>query len=97
VDWEKSGRWDSPPIAAPTPTYDDRIVWAVVKGERRAEARVRVVPHGHELRILADGELITSCVYRAAESPELGTASTGWLQAFQAKGWRIVNAGAPTS
>jgi hypothetical protein len=85
-DWS----WLSHPQPA-APAVVERTIWRVHKDTRHAEAVVRTVPHGHELRIVVGTELMWSCVYRSgAGSAELGTASTGVLQDFQRLGWRIV-------
>jgi hypothetical protein len=75
----------------PAPALVERTIWRVQKDRRHAEARVRTVPHGHELRIVVGDELMWSCVYRSGkESAERGTASTGVLQDFQRLGWTVV-------
>jgi hypothetical protein len=84
-DWS----WLARPQPA-APLLIERTVWRVTKDTRHAEARVRAVPHGHELRILVGAELMWSCVYRSGESAELFTASTGVLQDFQRLGWSVV-------
>jgi hypothetical protein len=76
--------------APPPPTYPEQSIWRVAKPDGRwAEARVRTVPHGHELRIVVGAELMWSCVYRAGESAELGVASQGVLQDFRRHGWTV--------
>lgn len=81
--------------AAPPPAYPESVVWRVEKDSRWAEARVRVVPHGHELRIVVGGagrqpELMQSTVHvPRTGSEELAQMSTGTLNNFLGHGWRV--------
>lgn len=43
------------PLTQDAPAED--VVWRLRKGDRIAEARVRKVPFGYELRFVADGVL----------------------------------------
>ena len=49
-DWS----WMSHPQPAAPPTVE-RVLWTVVKDDRRAELRVQYHPLGQELRMLYDG------------------------------------------
>jgi hypothetical protein len=69
----------------------ERPVWIMQKGPRRAALVVRPHPLGTEAVVRVDGELVTACVMKAGESAELATMSTGWRQAFEAKGWAITS------
>jgi hypothetical protein len=82
------------------PTYFERTIWRVTIDTRWTEARIRDVPHGHELRFVIDGEgrsteLMQSVVYRSGESDELATMSTGTLQNFIGHGWSLNDATPP--
>jgi hypothetical protein len=90
--------------AAPPPAaYPEAVVWRVEKDTRWAEARVRQVPHGHELRIVAGGavrepELMQSTVYApSGGSAELAQMSTGTLNKFLGHGWHVAPGPAPTA
>lgn len=92
-DWSWLDRAEPPPPELPT----DRVVWRVTKDERWAEARVRVVPHGTELRMVVGGDgreetLMQSTVYRRGQSDELGVMSQGTLQNFLGHGWTLESA-----
>jgi hypothetical protein len=83
--------------APPPPIYPERIVWRATKDSRYAEARVRDVPHGWELRSVVGGagrdeQLMHSCIYRQGESAELGIASQGVLQDSLRLGWMLTGA-----
>lgn len=86
----------------PPPAYPESTVWRVEKDTRWAEARVRQVPHGRELRIVVGGagrqpELMQSGVYREGESNDLGVMSRGTLANFVGHGWRVAATAETTS
>lgn len=73
----------------------DRLVWRVEKDSRWAEARVRSVPHGEELRFVVGGlgrdeSLMQSTVYAPGDGASLGEISAGTLQNFIGHGWALV-------
>ncbi len=79
--------------APPPPVYPEHTVWRVEKDTRWAEARIREVPHGRELRFVIGGVgreevLMHSNVFRDAQA--LADYSTGMRQTFTAKGWELV-------
>lgn len=88
----------APPSPLPAP---DATIWRVTRDVRAAEARVRTMPHGAELRIVVlrpgeDAELCWSCLYGAADSEEFRVASAGALADFQRFGWSLSpDAGTP--
>jgi hypothetical protein len=66
-----------------------------VKDTRWAEARLRHVPHGSELRFVVGGvgradELMQSTAYARGAQHELADMSRGTLQNFQGHGWTLV-------
>ncbi len=81
--------------AAPPAVYPEHTIWRVEKDSRWAEARIRQVPHGRELRFIVGGAgredtLMHSNVFRDAE--RLADDATGMRQTFEAKGWALVPA-----
>lgn len=69
-------------------------MWLVEKDRRWTEARIRDVPHSHEMRSIVggdgrDAELMQSTVYRPDESAELATMSAGTLDNFRGRGWQL--------
>jgi hypothetical protein len=82
MDWEQ-GRWDSTPRPVAAPTFNDQVIWRVTRDTRWAEARIREVPHGRELRFIVGGAgredtLMHSNVLRDAQA--LADYSTGIRQ-----------------
>jgi hypothetical protein len=82
--------------AAATPAYPEHVIWRVEKDTRWAEARVRDVPHGAELRFMVGGQgrddvLMQSTVYRGSDDPALHTMSEGTRQNFVGHGWTLVS------
>lgn len=70
------------------------MIWRVTKDERAAEGRIRLMAHGHELRIVVShperGEtLMWSCLYRSEQADELRVASAGTLADFERHGWNL--------
>lgn len=70
----------------------ERVIWRVTKDARAAEARVRAMAHGLELRfvVMRPGGLDTlmwSRLYRAGEGDDLRAASDGTLRDFERVGW----------
>lgn len=89
-DFSRMGR-----TAPPEPTPTDHALWRVAKDSRWAEARVRHVPHGSELRFVVGGQgrdetLMQSVVYPAGDDPALAVMSAGTLQNFVGHGWAAV-------
>jgi hypothetical protein len=85
--------WLGGPAPAP-PVYPESIIWRVEKDTRWAEARIRQVPHGHELRFVVGGAgrdetLMQSTVYRDGQSDELGGMTRGTLDNFLGHGWIV--------
>jgi hypothetical protein len=67
----------------------EQTLWKVHKDGRTAEARVRVYPHGLELRVLVGADPYFSRLYRQGEDLRaLGHDSEGTRQLFEAKGWQ---------
>ena len=67
--------------APEAPEFPERAIWRVEKTSRWAEARIRDLPHGCELRFVVGGEgrdevLMQSTVYRAGDKAALSTMST---------------------
>ena len=87
MPWEPSG-----PRPALPPAPVERTLWRVQKDVRAAEARVRVFPHGDELRIVlrhpAAGEsLLWSRLYPRHEAGDLEIAAAGTKADFVRLGW----------
>ena len=72
------------PVSVPAP---ERVLWRLRKGERIAEARVRVVPFGYELRFVAGGVLQWSQFFSTQEG-ELVQRALEKRQDFERMGWR---------
>ena len=53
-DYGRDWTWLGGP-APPPPVYPERMIWRVIKDTRWAEARIRDVPHGRELRFIFGG------------------------------------------
>lgn len=62
-------------------------LWRLVKDGKTAEARVRQVPIGLELRFYARGRFLWSQVYRDGEGVQLGAFSETKRGEFIARGW----------
>lgn len=78
-----------PPAAPAPPEAEEHPVWRLTKRGHYVDARVRVTPHGPELRILLDGDLIWSTVVRPPTEDTLtGVAETKRAE-FEAKGWAL--------
>lgn len=75
-------------LVPPPPPPREHGLWTLVKGEHRAEARVRATPYGPELRILIDGELWWSQLFQPATEAGMGDAADRKREELQAKGWR---------
>ncbi len=71
------------PKVAPTPPME-RVIWRLRKGERTAEARVREMRHGQELRINVDGTLRWAQLYRSVGVVE---SAAERHSAFVSLGW----------
>jgi hypothetical protein len=69
----------------------EQLVWRVAKDSGIAEARVRVVPHGRELRVVVNDALLASRFFRDdGDNRELGSTAMGLRQTFEAEGWQHV-------
>jgi hypothetical protein len=71
------------PTLTPAPPVE-RVLWRLRKGERIAEARIREMPHGQELRINVDGNLRWAQLYRSVGVVESATERHA---TFVALGW----------
>jgi hypothetical protein len=91
----------------PAPTQPpplEHVLWRVTKDTRCAEARLRLMAHGHEFRVTVidpakqNGQLqlFFSRLFREGESQALSVESTGTLQNFTGHGW-VLEAEKPTS
>ena len=58
------------------PPHLEHVLWRVRKNARVAEARLRLMPHGHEFRVLVDGQLGFSRLFRDGTTPALGQSVT---------------------
>jgi hypothetical protein len=67
----------------------DLRLWALVKGEQRAEARTRRHPLGLELVVTVDGDLLTAEVFRPAEVDRIETVAERHRLAFERDGWTL--------
>ena len=75
-----------PAVAPPPPV--ERLLWRLIKGRRIAEAHVRDVPHGAELRFTVNGALVWSKVFRGAQAErELQTMADAKLTEFERLEW----------
>ena len=87
--------WEPGRRLPPEPPPVERTVWRVCKDVRAAEGRVRVMAHGHELRIVLidprrpEEQLAWSCLYLPHQSEELRVASDGTLRDFERLGWTL--------
>ena len=71
------------------PTEQEQVLWRVHRNGRTAEARVRVYPHGLELRVLVGAEVAWTRLYREnKDSSGLGHDSDGTRLLFEADGWQ---------
>jgi hypothetical protein len=81
----------------PPPPPDAVVLWVCRKGKREARAVVRLMPHGRELRILVDGEMGWTRLYRNHEADHISQFAEGALAPFISIGWvRVEAAGEPT-
>lgn len=65
----------------------DRILWVLVRPEQRAEAVIRLIENvGHELRLLHNGQLRQSQVYR--DDAELQARAMTVRAELEAAGWK---------
>jgi hypothetical protein len=78
-------RHDHRPAPRVLQTYDEITLWTLTKGTRSAEARIRRLPHGSELRFSVDGALLWSQLYH--DSAILGVTAEEKRQDFLARGW----------
>lgn len=87
----------SPPYEAPPPVSPDpeRTLWRMAKDDRTAEARLRSMAHGSELRITVGSEVLMTRLYRHGELEEMAGMSEGIRQTFVWKGWELQPADEP--
>ena len=60
----------------------DLVLWRLVKAQRTAQAALRVLPFGSELRISVDGELCYTEM-----SADVRTLAREKRHAFEVRGW----------
>lgn len=71
----------------------EHVLWTLRKGERRAEARVRMTPIGPELRFFATSQttgeldLLWSMIYKDGEGGNLGDDADLKRREFLRRGW----------
>ena len=68
----------------------ERVMWRLRKDSRIAEARVRELSFGCELRFIADGILRSTEVFRG-ERGELSDRATAKRRDFERLGWQVVS------
>jgi hypothetical protein len=79
--------------AAPPPPPLEHLLWRVTKdgvngAKRIAEAWVRLMAHGREIRVTVGAALVFSMLFRDDEDGRrIGTHSAGTLQNFLGHGW----------
>jgi hypothetical protein len=74
----------SDPIVPPS----EALLWRVTKDTCNAQAVVRLLPHGRELRVTVNGDLMWSRLFRDDEDGhELGRMSDGCRVNFERVGW----------
>ena len=85
--------WEPPslPRLAQAPV-SERSLWRCVKDSRAAEARVRTMVHGSELRITVGDQILLTTLYRQGEAGQMAEMSTGIRQTFEHKGWQLQGA-----
>ena len=77
------------PVPAIAPVQPlERVLWRLKKDSRIAEARVRELAFGLELRFIADGVLRSSEVFRG-ERGELTDRALEKRPHFERLGWRV--------
>jgi hypothetical protein len=80
--------WDAPPPAPrPDPTYPEATLWTLTKDVRTAQAMVRRVPYGKELRFLVDGKLYESQLFPADRDVLIHRRSDEKRREFLDLGW----------
>jgi hypothetical protein len=62
-------------------------VWVLRKDTREARAVLRAYPHGIELRLLYNGELLWSRLYQPQDQDGLDAAAEDARQDWTALGW----------
>ena len=72
-----------PPSGVPS----QRHLWKVQKGDSTAEAVLRTLPFGDEVRVYVRGELLTSAEFHD-DAVKLETFSRDVRQSFLKNGWR---------
>jgi hypothetical protein len=84
-DWSWLGPRDATTSPADPPA--DQFLWALEKRDHRVECRVRATPGGAELRVVLDGELWWSRLFRGAPLSDLENAAEVKRIDFTLKGW----------
>ena len=74
--------------SAPPPPVREDVIWTLTKGRRRAHAGVRRLPHGHQLRIYVDDQLVH--LHRFYAPDALQAQSAAYLADFQELNWQQV-------
>ncbi|MGE0363052.1 MAG: hypothetical protein AB7R67_20230 [Vicinamibacterales bacterium] len=69
------------------PASPEHSVWALEKAGHTCAGSVRATPWGPELRVVVDGELLWSHVYRGATDDELTDAVDRKRAEFEQEGW----------
>lgn len=74
------------------PLPGERILWRRLKDVRRAECRVRPLPHGNELRLIVahperGEDIVWSVLFRRDDPAELQRMSDGACRDFERSGW----------
>ena len=77
------------PVPAIAPVQPlERVLWRLRKESRIAEARVREMPFGFELRFIADGVLRFSQVFQG-DGGEMSDRALEKRREFERLGWRV--------
>jgi hypothetical protein len=63
------------------------ILWALVRGAQRVEARTRRHPVGIELLVTVDGELSSACAFKPADTDAMEATAATVRIAFEQDGW----------
>jgi hypothetical protein len=74
------------------PEYPEHVLWTLHLRDRTAVAKLRVLPHGYELRLYVDSTFIYSTLRRDADLPALQREAAEHRAAFEGKGWQSTDA-----
>jgi hypothetical protein len=74
------------PWPSPVPPVE-HLLWRLRKDGRVAEARVREMAHGHELRISVDNQLVWSKLFPLDAIADAPRESVATLALFLDRGW----------